>query len=52
MNKGLWLLCLCLPLAGCKQGSDEPKVDGRWYTQSQVDLGKKVYAENCNGYAC
>jgi mono/diheme cytochrome c family protein len=47
MNKGAWLLCLCVLVAGCDQGGGEPKVTGRWYTQSQVDLGKKVYAEYC-----
>src|SRR4030065_1620838 len=45
MNKGTWLLCLCVWVAGCKNGSNEPKVTGRWYAQSQVDLGRKVYAE-------
>lgn len=43
--KTIALLCLCLLLASCEQG--EPKVAGRWYTQSQVELGKKVYVENC-----
>jgi mono/diheme cytochrome c family protein len=47
VKKGLWLLCLCVWMAGCEQGSSEPKVAGRWYAQSQVDLGKKVYADNC-----
>ena len=47
MKKGMWLLCICVLVAGCDQGNSEPKVNGRWYTQSQVDLGKKVYAENC-----
>jgi len=49
MNKGAWLLCLCVLVASCDQGSGEPKVTGRWYTQPQIDLGKKVYAENCIG---
>lgn len=47
MNKAAWLLCLCVFLASCKQVNDEPKVAGRWYAQSQLDLGKKVYAEHC-----
>jgi len=38
---------LGLLLAGCGNRDDEPKVAGRWYTQSQVDLGKKVYSKNC-----
>jgi len=49
MNKGTWLLSLCLGVAGCGQDSSEPKVSGRWYTQSQVELGRKVYALNCVG---
>jgi len=47
MKKVLWLLCLSVLVAGCEQGSSEPKVSGRWYTQSQVEQGRKVYAENC-----
>ena len=52
MIKGAWLRCLyvlglCVLVAGCEQGNGEPRVNGRWYTQSQVDMGKKVYAENC-----
>jgi len=47
MKKIALMLCLSLLLAGCEQG--EPKVAGRWYTQSQVELGKKVYVENCIG---
>jgi len=49
MNKGMWLLCICVLIAGCEQGNSEPKVNGRWYTQSQLDIGKKVYVENCIG---
>ena len=49
MNKGAWLLCLCVWVAGCENGSDEPRVAGRWYAQSQVELGRKVYAEYCIG---
>jgi len=47
MNKSVWVLCLGVLVAGCEQGSSEPKINGRWYTQSQIELGKKVYAENC-----
>lgn len=39
-----WLL-VALLLTGC--GPTEPTVAGRWYTVSQVELGKKVYTENC-----
>ncbi|MFZ5502555.1 MAG: c-type cytochrome [Pseudomonadota bacterium] len=49
MNKGIWLLGLCVLVAACGEVSDEPGVAGRWYTQSQLDLGKKVYAEHCVG---
>lgn len=49
MSKGAWLLCLCVWLAGCEKSSDEPKVAGRWYSQSQLDLGKKVYVQHCVG---
>jgi len=49
MKKIVWLLSFSLFLTGCEQGSSEPKVSGRWYTPSQVELGKKVYAENCIG---
>lgn len=31
----------------CSENSNESKVDGRWYTQSQIDTGKKVYQNNC-----
>jgi mono/diheme cytochrome c family protein len=47
MYKSVLVLCLSLLIAGCDQGNSEPKVNGRWYTQSQIDLGKKVYVENC-----
>jgi mono/diheme cytochrome c family protein len=49
MNKGILFLCLSVLVAGCEQGSGEPKVAGRWYTPSQVELGRKVYADNCIG---
>lgn len=32
-------------LSGCNDG--EPKVDGRWYTQSQVDNGKSLFLVQC-----
>jgi mono/diheme cytochrome c family protein len=47
MYKTICLMFLCVWLAGCDQSIGEPKVAGRWYTPSQVELGKKVYAENC-----
>lgn len=47
MNKAICWLCLCISLAACDQQSSEPKVSGRWYTQSQVNSGKQLYAEHC-----
>ena len=32
-------------LSGC--GESEPKVAGRWYTQTQVDNGKQLFIDNC-----
>ncbi|QEA37652.1 cytochrome c [Pistricoccus aurantiacus] len=43
MSKASLLLFSGLVLSGC----GEEKVDGRWYTQSQVDRGKTVFVENC-----
>lgn len=37
---GLTLIAL---LSGC----GEQTVDGRWYTQAQVERGKTVFSENC-----
>jgi len=34
-------------IAGCSESDDEPQVNGRWYTQSQVVAGEKVFRENC-----
>lgn len=47
MKKIVLVSCLGLLIVGCGQANTEPKVNGRWYTQSQLDLGQKVYAENC-----
>lgn len=30
-----------------KTAYDDTPINGRWYRQSQVDLGKKVFEENC-----
>jgi len=32
-------------ISGCSDG--EPKVDGRWYTPSQVDNGKQLFLVQC-----
>lgn len=32
-------------IGGC--GDSEPKVDGRWYTQPQVDNGKQLFLTQC-----
>ncbi len=32
---------------GCSQDDDEIKIVGRWYTQSQIDLGQTLYAGDC-----
>ena len=47
MYKILLVLGLSVLITACNQGNSEPKVNGRWYTPSQLVLGKKVYAENC-----
>lgn len=47
MRRLFWMMTVFALLGGCGQSSDEPKVSGRWYTQSQVSLGKKIYSENC-----
>jgi len=43
----LQIMFLSLVLASCGETSGEPKVAGRWYTQSQVDKGSKLYAQYC-----
>jgi len=45
MKKYTGILLVALILAGCAKS--EPVVPGRWYTPSLVELGKKVYGENC-----
>lgn len=47
MYTALLAVCLSVLISGCDQGVSEPKINGRWYTQSQLNLGKKVYVENC-----
>lgn len=38
---------LLIGLTACSNEPKEPKVEGRWYTQSQVDVGKTIYKANC-----
>nr|WP_299245822.1 cytochrome c [uncultured Halomonas sp.] len=40
VSLGIFLVAL---ISGC----GEEKVDGRWYTQAQVERGKTVFTENC-----
>lgn len=39
------LLTLTIALSGCLD--NEPKIEGRWYTQAQVDQGQEIYTTNC-----
>ncbi|MFT5707267.1 MAG: mono/diheme cytochrome c family protein [Oceanospirillaceae bacterium] len=39
------ILPLAVVLAGCSES--EPKVGMRWYTPSQLELGKQVFLDNC-----
>lgn len=39
------LLVLVLTLSAC--GKPEATVDGRWYTQEQVQLGQTLFKNNC-----
>lgn len=34
-------------LSACQQMPDETRLDGRWYTASQLQLGEKIYRANC-----
>lgn len=45
--KNTLILLLILFLNGCDQANNEAKVNGRWYAQSQVDLGHTVFQKNC-----
>ena len=40
----LFLMIVSLLLQGC---FDKPNVAGRWYTQSQVNIGTEVYKSSC-----
>ena len=44
-------LITAMVLAGVLYSCSEPKkdqpIDGRWYTQAQLKMGKRVFTENC-----
>ena len=46
-NKKVWILIILLFLAGCGSNDEEDATTGRWYKQSQVTSGKKVFIDNC-----
>ncbi len=35
------------PVAGCGENQTGNTVPGRWYTQSQVDIGREVFKTHC-----
>lgn len=45
MRSMLLMLIGAVLLSGC--GESEPKVEGRWYTQAQVDSGQQLFLANC-----
>lgn len=45
MMRFISIIFSLLLLAGCAES--EPKVDGRWYSQKQVDQGKQLFLANC-----
>lgn len=47
MLKKLLFSILPLLAIGCGDNNVEKKLNGRWYTQSQVDRGRIVFAESC-----
>jgi mono/diheme cytochrome c family protein len=38
---------MCIAISGCNQSVSEPTVAGRWYTQSQIGIGKQLYLQHC-----
>lgn len=36
-----------LLLSACNTSNNESGVDGRWYTQSQLQVGEKIYQSHC-----
>lgn len=47
MTKKLLFLLFPFLIISCGENSTDDKVDGRWYTQSQVDNGRVVFEKNC-----
>ncbi len=47
MMKKLLFIILPLLTISCGKNNNEPKIDGRWYTQLQVDRGRVVFEKNC-----
>lgn len=35
-------------LSACSQEKSEPKIPGRWYTQSHIDLGQENFLTHCS----
>lgn len=46
--KNIILLSLLL-LSACDTNGDKLEIKGRWYTQSQLQLGEKIYQQHCIG---
>lgn len=45
--KIILLLILTLLSAGCAENTNEREKGDKWYTQSQVENGRAVFAKNC-----
>lgn len=46
LARGVLPALIAVGLGGCGPKPEAP-LDGRWYTQSQVDRGRVVFLENC-----
>jgi mono/diheme cytochrome c family protein len=47
-NYRSFLITICtLLLLGCSEDNVEPNITGRWYKQSQINLGQKHYEKHC-----
>jgi len=47
MKKQLLVLLFPLVTMGCDGSHNEARVEGRWYTPSQVEDGRIVFKDNC-----